>query len=294
MTLRQIGMYTTRNLVVANEADSIVSVKSKDRDLAFWDTGMGVLWLSFEPFGLMHAVRARTYEEACEALIDECLSDPVDDDDVWLGDPADGDLNEGYHVRGSGVPSNPNLHSPYASEDLNGWHVQVATDVDMEALELSVTGYFDDIVGEPAVLLAEEAWLPLLWDRRSESWIDTEQAKLDVTGPNAENIVIEPIPFLLWVDDERLPPLGWTAVKTAKDAISYLDANEVTRLSLDHDLGDDANGTGYDVAVWIEERVALHGYAPPRMSCHSANPTGRARINQAIGSIDRLWRAKIR
>jgi hypothetical protein len=29
----------------------------------------------------------------------------------------------------------------------------------------------------------------------------------------------------------------------------------VQELSLDHDLGDDARGTGYDVILWIEEAV---------------------------------------
>lgn len=36
----------------------------------------------------------------------------------------------------------------------------------------------------------------------------------------------------------------------------------VTELSLDHDLGDGACGTGYDVIVWIEEAVALRGFVP--------------------------------
>ncbi len=44
----------------------------------------------------------------------------------------------------------------------------------------------------------------------------------------------------------------------------------MTELSLDHDLGDDAHGTGYDVLTWIEEAVAIRGFHPPRISVHSA------------------------
>ena len=58
---------------------------------------------------------------------------------------------------------------------------------------------------------------------------------------------------------------------------------------LDHDLGDDVvNGTGYSVVCWIEEVVATRGFVPPRMLIHSANIVGRARMEQAIASIERL------
>ena len=37
----------------------------------------------------------------------------------------------------------------------------------------------------------------------------------------------------------------------------------MTDVSLDHDLGDDARGTGYDVIRWLEEAVATSLLVPP-------------------------------
>jgi len=77
--------------------------------------------------------------------------------------------------------------------------------------------------------------------------------------------------------------------RTAPDAIALLAAGGVTHLSLDHDLGGDAvAGTGYDVAAWIEEAVALRGFAPPEITIHSANVVGRQRMAAAVASIERL------
>ncbi|UXH79991.1 cyclic-phosphate processing receiver domain-containing protein [Roseateles amylovorans] len=58
--------------------------------------------------------------------------------------------------------------------------------------------------------------------------------------------------------------------------------------SLDHDLGDDQRGTGYDVVLWIEEEVALNGFDPPRIKVHSANSSARAKMEAGIRSIERL------
>jgi hypothetical protein len=92
----------------------------------------------------------------------------------------------------------------------------------------------------------------------------------------------------VWLDDVRVPPNGWTWVKTSADAIALLAAGGVEEISLDHDLGDDdAFGTGYSVVCWIEEAVATRGFAPPKMQIHSANIVGRARMEQAIASIER-------
>jgi hypothetical protein len=55
---------------------------------------------------------------------------------------------------------------------------------------------------------------------------------------------------------------------------------------LDHDLGDDQRGTGYDVLLWIEEAVHLRNFVPPRMRVHSANASARLRMQAAMASID--------
>ena len=66
----------------------------------------------------------------------------------------------------------------------------------------------------------------------------------------------------VFLDDERTTPEGWIRVYWPSEAIALLQTGEVEELSLDHDLGDDERGTGYDVVLWIEEAVALqHEYS---------------------------------
>lgn len=90
----------------------------------------------------------------------------------------------------------------------------------------------------------------------------------------------------LFLDDERIAPDGWTQVRWPDEAIKLLQTGVVTHLSLDHDLGDDLRGTGYDVLLWIEQESALRGFIPPaRMEVHSANPAGRKRMLSAIEAI---------
>jgi hypothetical protein len=78
-------------------------------------------------------------------------------------------------------------------------------------------------------------------------------------------------------------------VRWPDEAIKLLQTGAVTHLSLDHDLGDDKRGTGYDVLLWIEQDVALRQFTPPStIIVHSANPAGRKRMLAAIDSIHRL------
>jgi hypothetical protein len=92
----------------------------------------------------------------------------------------------------------------------------------------------------------------------------------------------------LWLDDIRPAPLGWKWVKTSQDAINELKDNEffISEISLDHDLGDEIYGTGYDVMHWIEEHCMMHGYTPPpTIKFHSANPVGIKNMQSALDSI---------
>jgi len=92
----------------------------------------------------------------------------------------------------------------------------------------------------------------------------------------------------VFLDDERRTPDGWVRVWWPDEAIALLEGGEVTELSLDHDLGDDERGTGYDVVLWIEEAVATRGFKPPVMRVHSANSSARARMEAGIAAIARL------
>ena len=92
----------------------------------------------------------------------------------------------------------------------------------------------------------------------------------------------------VFLDDERATPEGWTRVYWPDEAIELLKQGKVERISLDHDLGDDERGTGYDVVLWIEEATAMAGFAPPEILVHSANSSARDKMLAGVESIKRL------
>ena len=92
----------------------------------------------------------------------------------------------------------------------------------------------------------------------------------------------------VYLDDERTTPEGWQRVYWPEEAIAMLQGGQVTQISLDHDLGDDEHGTGYDVLLWIEEAVVTQNFKPPRMQVHSANSSARQKMQAAITQIERL------
>jgi len=91
----------------------------------------------------------------------------------------------------------------------------------------------------------------------------------------------------VFLDDERMAPDGWVRVKWPDELIGLLENDKVnvTHLSLDHDLGDDQRGTGYEVLLWIEQAVVLHDFVPPEILIHTANPAARQRMQAAVDSI---------
>ena len=91
----------------------------------------------------------------------------------------------------------------------------------------------------------------------------------------------------VFLDDERATPDGWVRVYWPDEAIALLEGSQVTEISLDHDLGDDERGTGYDVILWIEEAVVLRGFVPPKVLVHSANASAREKMLAGIQSIER-------
>lgn len=95
----------------------------------------------------------------------------------------------------------------------------------------------------------------------------------------------------VYLDDERTTPDGWVRTYWPEEAIALLKTGAVTEISLDHDLGDDAHGTGYSVLIWLEEQVAVHGMVPPIMHVHSANASARQKMEAAIATINRLARS---
>lgn len=90
----------------------------------------------------------------------------------------------------------------------------------------------------------------------------------------------------VYLDDERDTPEGWERVYWPDEAIALLEKGIVTEISLDHDLGDDERGTGYDVVLWLEEAVVVNNFSPPKMKVHSANSSARQKMEAGIKSIE--------
>ena len=89
----------------------------------------------------------------------------------------------------------------------------------------------------------------------------------------------------VYLDDEREAPEGWQLVKSANNAIELLKQEIVTEISLDHGLGNDNQGTGYDVILWIEMAIVEKGFKPPKIYIHSANSSARIKMELGIKKI---------
>ena len=89
----------------------------------------------------------------------------------------------------------------------------------------------------------------------------------------------------VFLDDIREAPDGWIRCYWPEDCIELLKTGEVTHISLDHDLGSDDIGTGYDVLLWIEKAVFTEGFIPPIMAVHSANVSAKVKMEQCIHHI---------
>jgi hypothetical protein len=99
----------------------------------------------------------------------------------------------------------------------------------------------------------------------------------------------------IWLDDRRPPPnSSWLWLRTPEEVIEALQTGGVEELSLDHDLGiftEDGERTGYDVLLWVEEKVATEDFKPPPViTVHSANASAAPRMERAIEAIRRLTR----
>jgi len=116
----------------------------------------------------------------------------------------------------------------------------------------------------------------------------------------------------IYLDDRRRPyDKTWYKVETVDQAIDALQNNSIQIISLDHDLGacDDCMegmtpeewlikhnnlsmphcnhyGTGYDVLCWLEEQIMTNNYPAPVILVHTANPSARQKMLQAVERID--------
>jgi len=93
----------------------------------------------------------------------------------------------------------------------------------------------------------------------------------------------------VWLDDLREGPPGWLHVTTAQEAINALRTKKVTQISLDHDLGAPENGTGYDVASFIEQESFMMTLPRLVWTVHTQNPVGRVKMTVALEHADSSW-----
>lgn len=100
---------------------------------------------------------------------------------------------------------------------------------------------------------------------------------------------------VLWVDDIRDPRdhgyEGATWAKTSQEAVGLLGTLKWNVISLDHDLGEDSEADGVEVAkalvgMALEGSVAYY----PQLYCHSSNPVGRYRIEGFYNDFRRIMR----
>lgn len=78
--------------------------------------------------------------------------------------------------------------------------------------------------------------------------------------------------------------------KTAAQAIRMIKEKGISFISFDHDLGEVGNGSGYQVAKWIEVMAYGGALKPLDYAIHSANPVGRINIDMAMRSAQNFWK----
>jgi len=88
----------------------------------------------------------------------------------------------------------------------------------------------------------------------------------------------------IFLDDIRTPTApGWTVVRSFTEFQTLIDSLDtvlpVKAVSLDHDLGNDEEGTGVDAARYFCEHLTkLNEKILPCILIHSSNPPGAANI----------------
>lgn len=97
----------------------------------------------------------------------------------------------------------------------------------------------------------------------------------------------------IFLDDVRDTPIGYTRAYWPQEVATLIDQvgiESIEEISLDHDLGDDIRGTGYDVVTYIEEMVFFDKSikSVPKIVVHSANSSARQKMERGIEAIKGL------
>jgi hypothetical protein len=89
----------------------------------------------------------------------------------------------------------------------------------------------------------------------------------------------------IWLDDMRGPDMehqGFQWVRTYEEVIAWLEADDVVKLSLDHDLGGEK--TGFDVLKWLADRP--YSWPCGRVDVHSMNPVAKEQMCRFIDDFE--------
>lgn len=89
----------------------------------------------------------------------------------------------------------------------------------------------------------------------------------------------------VFLDDTRPTPEGFVRVFWPDEAIELLKSGDVEIISLDYDLGDGEQRTGYDVLVWLDQAVREDGFEPPLVRIHSDHRLGRLKMQMLADAI---------
>jgi len=95
----------------------------------------------------------------------------------------------------------------------------------------------------------------------------------------------------VWLDDKRVMPDGFDLhVVSAFDAMELIETGQVTKIGLDHDLGDEKIvGNGHMVSDFIEEQAFFGTIPRIEWSIQSSNGPEVARMSVALRRADVYW-----
>lgn len=100
--------------------------------------------------------------------------------------------------------------------------------------------------------------------------------------------------YCLFIDDERYPPKDgqrWIIARDWPQVLDVISQNGMPEhISFDHDLGDDAGHTGFDIAKWLVD-LDLDGKidwtSDLTWYVHSQNPVGKENIESYLNNYVR-------
>lgn len=96
-------------------------------------------------------------------------------------------------------------------------------------------------------------------------------------------------PISIYLDDKRTTPNGYvrTFWPSQVEVLLFEFYGDIEEVSLDHDLGNDDIGTGYDVVCHIEEKVYFNrDYKTPIIKAHTDNASAKEKMLRGIKQIE--------